>query len=82
MTLDMGGAFLQKRTTGAAGRYENGSSLCSSSGPSCCCKRDKQFREKLNRRSCGVLGGNTSPAEASYSALICCSIGPMAFQKM
>jgi hypothetical protein len=41
--------------------------------------KEKQFREKLNKRSCGVLGGNTSPSEASYSALICCTIGPKAF---
>jgi hypothetical protein len=42
-------------------------------------KRGKQFREKLNKRSCRVLGGNTSPLEASYSASICCSISPKAF---
>jgi hypothetical protein len=36
--------------------------------------KEKKFREKLNERSCGVLGGNTSPSEASYSASICCSI--------
>jgi hypothetical protein len=41
-------------------------------------KRDKQFREKLNKRSYRVLGGNTSPSEASYSASICCSTGPRA----
>jgi hypothetical protein len=82
MIFDMGGAFLQKRTTGAAGRKENDSSSCSSSQPSCCYKRDKQFREKLNKRSCGVLRGNTTPSEASYSTSICCSIGSKAFQKM
>jgi hypothetical protein len=41
--------------------------------------KEKEFREKLNKRSCRVLGGNTSPSEASYSASICCSIGPKAF---
>jgi hypothetical protein len=41
--------------------------------------KDKQFREKLNKGSRGVLGGNTSPSEASYSTSICCSIGPKAF---
>jgi hypothetical protein len=51
MIFDMGGAFLQKRTTKAVGREEKERSSYSSSGPSCCCKRDKQFREKLKKRS-------------------------------
>jgi hypothetical protein len=51
MIFDMGGAFLQKRTTGAAGRQEKERSSYSSSGPSCCYKIDKQFREKINKRS-------------------------------
>jgi hypothetical protein len=51
MIFDMGGAFLQKRTTGAAGRLEKERSSYSCSGSSCCCKRDKQFRENLNKRS-------------------------------
>jgi hypothetical protein len=42
-------------------------------------KGDKRFRERLNERSCKVLGENTSTSEASYSASICCSIGPKAF---
>jgi hypothetical protein len=42
-------------------------------------KRDKRFRGRLNERSCKVLSENTSPSEASYSASICCSIGPKAF---
>jgi hypothetical protein len=42
-------------------------------------KGDKRFRERLNERSCKVLSENTSPLEASYSASICCSIGPKAF---
>jgi hypothetical protein len=42
-------------------------------------KEDKRFRERLNERSCKVLSENTSPSESSYSASICCSIGPKAF---
>jgi hypothetical protein len=42
-------------------------------------KGDKRFRERLNERSCEDLSENTSPSEASYLALICCSIGPKAF---
>jgi hypothetical protein len=41
-------------------------------------KGDKQFRERLNERSCKALSENTSPSEASYSASICCTIGPKA----
>jgi hypothetical protein len=44
-------------------------------------KGDKRFRERLNDRSCKVLSENTSPSEVSYSASICCSIGPKAFRK-
>jgi hypothetical protein len=43
---------------------------------------DKRFRKRLNERTCKVLSENTSPSEASYSASICCSIGPKAFRKM
>jgi hypothetical protein len=32
--------------------------------------KEKEFREKLNKRSCRVLGGNTSPSDASYSASV------------
>jgi hypothetical protein len=42
-------------------------------------KRDKQFREKLNKRSFKVFSENTSPSEASYLASICCNISPKAF---
>jgi hypothetical protein len=45
-------------------------------------KGDKQFRERLNERTCKVLSENTYPSEASYSASICSNISPKAFRKM
>src|SRR3954468_13890690 len=83
ITFFRGVEFLQKRTTGAAGKNSKGEpSSCVGSGPSCCCRKTEQDSEDhCKATSREFASGSTCSSGISYSASSCCSNGPSALRK-